>query len=711
MNIDGTDGGGSADSAACFPPGQALDEDEGPDPYLWLEDVDSVAALKWARERNAEAEALLVGSPRFEALYGELREVLDSDDRIPSVVRRGEWLYNFWQDAEHPRGVWRRTTLAQYRTADPHWELLLDVDKLAESEGENWVWQGAAVLHPTLDRALVELSRGGADAALVREFDLDRLEFVPDGFTLPEAKTEVAWIDRNQIFVATDFGPGSLTSSGYARVVKQWQRGTPLAGAVTVFEGDPDDVLVGAWHDPTEGFERSGVSRRIGFFTSEEYLVRDGELTRLDVPGDADIDVHREWLLIRTRSPWVVGGREYPAGSLLVAAVDDYLSGRRDLTALFEPDTHSALGYHAWTRHHLIVQSLVNVRSRLEVHSHTEDGWRRRPLPGVPDLGHTDVVDTDPYASDEYFLQFSGFTEPNTLRRGDLGRGDEFVEALKREPAFFDSTGLDVEQLFATSADGTRVPYFVVRRESSDPAPTLLTGYGGFEIAGTETYSGLVGRGWLARGGTFVQANIRGGGEYGPAWHQAGLKTNRLRIYEDFAAVAVDLVDRGITTREQLGIRGGSNGGLLMGVMLTRYPELFGAVVSEVPLLDMLRFHKLLAGASWVAEYGDPEDPVEGRYLRGYSPYQNVRPDGSYPPALFVTSTRDDRVHPGHARKMVARMREYGLDVRYYENIEGGHGAAANNEQRAYKWALIFEFLWRTLDHPRLAQDVAETGG
>src|SRR5882762_5066067 len=372
-----------ANRAAGHRPTQELDD--GPDPYLWLEDVDSVAALTWARERNAEAEGLLVGSPRFDALYGELREVLDSDDRIPSVVRRGEWLYNFWPDVEHPRGVWRRTTLAQYRTAAPQWELLLDVDQLAEAEGENWVWQGAAVLHPTLDRALVELSRGGADAALVREFDLDRLEFVPDGFTLPEAKTEVAWIDRDQIFVATDFGPRTLTSSGCARVVKRWQRGTPLTEAVTVFEGDADDVLVSAWHDPTEGFERSGVSRRIGFFTSEEYLVRDGELTRLDVPGDADIDVHREWLLIRTRSPWAVDGREYPAGALLVANLDDFLAGRRELTVLFEPDASSALGYHAATRHHLIVQSLVDVRSRLEVHSQAEDGWRHRPLPGVPD--------------------------------------------------------------------------------------------------------------------------------------------------------------------------------------------------------------------------------------------------------------------------------------------------------------------------------------
>ncbi|HEY3631592.1 MAG TPA: prolyl oligopeptidase family serine peptidase [Jatrophihabitantaceae bacterium] len=673
------------------------------DPYLWLEDVDSAAALTWARERNAEAEAKLAGSPRFDALRAELREVLDSDERIPGVVRRGEWLFNFWQDAEHPRGMWRRTTLAQYRTADPDWELLLDVDRLAETEDENWVWQGAAVLHPTLDRALVQLSRGGADAALVREFDLGRLAFVDDGFVLPEAKTDVAWLDRDQIFVATDFGPGTLTSSGYARVVKRWRRGTALAEAVTVFEGQPDDVLVAAWHDPTEGFERSGVSRRIGFFTSEEFLVRDGELTRLDVPDDADVDFHREWLLIRTRSPWTVGEHEYPAGALLAANVDDYLAGGRHLTALFEPDTGSALGYHAATRHHLIVQSLVDVRSRLEVYSPAEDGWHSRPLPGVPEVGYTDVVDTDPYAGDEYFLQFSGFTEPNTLRRGDLGRAEGFdesvesVETLKREPAFFDPVGLGVEQLFAVSADGTRVPYFVVRRPGSDPAPTLLTGYGGFEIAETEAYSGVIGRGWLARGGTFVQANIRGGGEYGPAWHQSGLTTNRLRVYEDFAAVAADLVERGITTREQLGIRGGSNGGLLMGVMLTRYPELFGAVVSEVPLLDMLRYHHLLAGASWMAEYGDPEDPVEGAYLRGYSPYQNVRPDGAYPPALFVTSTRDDRVHPGHARKMVARMREYGLDVTYYENIEGGHGAAANNEQRAYKSALIFEFLWRTL--------------
>jgi prolyl oligopeptidase len=670
---------------------------DGRDSHRWLEDVGSEQALDWVRDRNAETEEVLAASPGYQTVRQGLLEVLDSDDRIPSITRHGRWLYNFWQDAEHPRGVWRRSTLEEYRKPDPQWELLLDVERLAEVEAENWVWQSASILRPSLDRALVRLSRGGADAKVVREFDLSRLEFVPDGFVLPEAKSEVTWIDADHLFVGTDFGPGSMTSSGYPRVVKRWRRGTPLSEATTVFEGKPDDMAVAAWHDPTEGYERSGVYRVVDFYTTQRFLIQDGELVRIEVPDDVHVHLHREWMVVQTRSPWTVGRNEYPAGALLATKLDDYLAGQRDLTVLFEPDARTVLGYLAWTRGHLIMPTLSDVRSRLEVLTPSESGWLRRPLPGVPALGHTAIVDTDPDHGDEYFFSTGGYTEPETLRRGELGVGDESVETLKREPAFFDAADLVVEQHFVASADGTRVPYFVVRPEGGEPAPTLLTGYGGFEVPMTEAYDPVVGRGWLARSGTFVQANIRGGGEYGPTWHQAALKTSRLRAYEDFAAIARDLVDRGITTREQLGVLGGSNGGLLTGVMLTRWPELFGAVVIEVPLLDMLRYHRLLAGASWMAEYGDPDDPVEGEYLRGYSPYHNLRRGRSYPPTLLTTSTRDDRVHPGHARKMVARMREYGLDVHYYENTEGGHGGAANNEQRAHKDALVFEFLWRHL--------------
>jgi prolyl oligopeptidase len=665
------------------------------DPYLWLEDVTGSAALDWVRARNAETVAELSGSATFQELRDEIRQVLDADDRIPLVRRRGAYLYNFWQDAEHPRGLWRRTTLEEYRRARPDWEVLLDVDALAASENENWVWQGATALRPGGYRlALVQLSRGGADASVVREFDVEERRFVAGGFELPEAKTDVGWIDADQIYLGTDFGPGSLTSSGYPRVVRQWRRGTPLAEAAVVYEGKPEDVSVHAFHDPTEGFERDFVVRSIDFYRSEWYLrASNGDLARVEVPEDASLDIHREWLVIGTRSPWTVGGGSYPAGALLAARFEAFLAGDRELTVLFEPDAHTSLAYHAWTRNHLMLNMLRDVRSELAVLT-PGDGWSRSAPRGVPSFEQTDIVSTDPYDSDEYMLVSSGFTQPDTLRRAEIA-GEP--EVLKQAPAFFDASGLSVRQFFATSADGTAVPYFVVGPDDPASGPTLLTGYGGFEVSLTPSYSGVIGRGWLARGGTYVVANLRGGGEYGPQWHYSAIKEHRHRVYEDFAAVALDLVSRRITTRERLGIEGGSNGGLLMGVMLTRYPQLFGAIVGQVPLLDMRRYHELLAGASWMAEYGDPREQADWDYLRPFSPYQNVSASQEYPPVLFITSTRDDRVHPGHARKMVARLRETGHGVGYYENIEGGHGAAADNEQRAFKWALVLEFLWEKL--------------
>ncbi|WP_229405184.1 prolyl oligopeptidase family protein [Micromonospora sp. NBRC 110038] len=704
-----------------------IDEDD--DPYRWLEDLDGPDAAGWARDRNAETMAALTGGDRFAALRAEIREVLDADDRVPYPTWRGDHLYyNFWIDAAHPRGIWRRTTLDEYRRPEPQWDVLLDIDALAAQEGENWIWQGATVLRPGHDRCLVSLSRGGSDATVVREFDLVRRAFVADGFTLDEAKSDVTWVDADHILVATDFGPGSLTTSGYPRTVRRWRRGTPLPSAEVVFAGQVDDVSAYASHDPTPGFERTFVGRRLDFFRSESYLLTPaGERVRIDVPSDAHWDAHREWLVIGLRSPWTVdgvagvdggGGVTFPAGALLAAPFDAFLAGARELTTLFTPDERTALSYHGWTRGHLILATLADVRSRLEVltpgavgaagsaagasdsavgASGSAGAWRREPLAGVPEFEHTRLVDTDPDVGDAYLLASEGFRQPATLRLGQVGGP---VETLKRAPAFFDASRLTERQHFATSADGTRVPYFLVGDPDAAGGPTLLTGYGGFEVPELPHYSGIVGRGWLARGGSYVVANIRGGGEYGPAWHRAALRENRPRAYEDFAAVAADLVARGITTPARLGMEGGSNGGLLAGVMLTRYPELFGAVVAHVPLLDMRRYHKLLAGASWMAEYGDPDDPADWAYLREYSPYHNVDADRAYPPTLLVTSTRDDRVHPGHARKMAARLRERGHEVAYYENVEGGHGAAANNAQRAFVWALTLEFLWRHLGGP-----------
>ncbi|MFE9634119.1 prolyl oligopeptidase family protein [Streptomyces sp. NPDC006463] len=668
------------------------------DPYLWLEDISGEAALDWVRERNDETVAALAEVPGFKELERGIREVLDDDGRIPYVTRRGGHLYNFWQDADHVRGLWRRTTLEEYRKDRPAWEPVLDLDALAEAEGEKWAWAGSSVLAPEHRHALVMLSRDGADACVVREFDLETLQFVEGGFEVAEAKTRVGWIDRDRVWIGTDFGPGTMSGSGYPLQVRRWRRGTPLAEAELVYEGRPSDLSATAWRDDTPGFERDFVHRQIDFWNQELFLLpartdgTDGPLLKIDVPDDASASVYRNWLTVTTKSPWL----GHPAGALLAFGFDAFLAGEREAEVLFAPDEHTALGGYSWTRHHLVLTTRADVSSRMELLTPGPDGWSRAPLPGVPPLSTASVTCTDPDVSDEYFLNVTGFLQPSTLYRGTAGRDSESV---KQGPALFDTAGLAVRQYFAASADGTRVPYFVVGPEDRPgPGPTLLYGYGGFEISMVPQYSAVTGRAWLARGGTYVVAGIRGGHEYGPSWHKAALGANRVRAYEDFAAVARDLVARDITTPAQLGIEGGSNGGLLMGAMLTRDPELFGAVVAHVPLLDMLRFHKLLAGASWIAEYGDPDSPADRPHLERISPYHQVRAEGApYPPLLLLTSTRDDRVHPGHARKMAARLREYGHPVLFHEHLGGGHAGATDHAQTAFNEALVHTFLWDRL--------------
>jgi prolyl oligopeptidase len=539
----------------------------------------------------------------------------------------------------------------------------------------------------------VALSRGGADATVIREFDLDSRSFVKDGFHLPESKGGLSWIDENHVYVGTDFGPGSMTTSGYPRVAKLWSRGTPLSEAKTVYEGKPTDVSVSAYFDDTKGSERHFLRRWIAFYKREIFLRKaDGSLAKIDVPEDSTTGVHFEWLIIELRTPWTVDGRTYPAGALLAAPFDDFLRGKRELTLLYEPTPTSSLAGYSWTRHHLILNVLEDVKNTLSVLTPGPDGWKRETLTGAPPFATVSAWGIEREESDEYFMNVSGFLTPSSLLYGRIGQQPA---KLKQLPAFFDATGLEASQYFATSKDGTRVPYFQVSPKGlplDGARPTLLYGYGGFEVSMMPSYNASVGRGWLSQGGVYVVANIRGGGEYGPRWHQGALKQNRLRAYEDFAAVAEDLFRRKVTSPRRLGIQGGSNGGLLMGNMFTLYPHLFGAVVCQAPLLDMQRYSKLLAGASWVAEYGDPDKPEEWQFIKTFSPYHNVRRDAHYPPILFTTSTRDDRVHPGHARKMMARMREMGYDVRYYE-IEGGHGGAANNEQAAHLQALAYTFL------------------
>jgi prolyl oligopeptidase len=667
------------------------------DPYLWLEGVEDAKALDWVRARNAVSEKQLAGDPGFEALRGSLLEILDSNARIPYVSKMGGYFYNFWRDKNNPQGVWRRTTLAEYRKESPKWEVLLDIDALGKAEGVNWVWGGADCLRPAYDRCLISLSRGGADADVTREFDVSDKAFVTGGFARPEAKGQIGWIDADTVYVSTDFGPGSMTSSGYPRIAKEWKRGTPMSAAKTIYEGQDSDISVGAYRDHTPGYERDFVYRGLTFYTNELYLRgKAGALTKLDLPDGAQKSAFREWLSVELRQPWTVGGREYQAGSLLAIRLDAFLSGARNFDVLFEPAQNTSLASSAVTKDHVILNVLEDVKNRLYVLTPGKNGWTRAPLVGAPAFGTVGISAVDADESNDYFMTVTDYLTPTSLLMGTVGRTPE---KLKQLPSFFDASQHEISQQFATSKDGTRVPYFMVSKKGmarNGKNPTLLYGYGGFEVSLTPNYSAGVGRAWLSQGGVYVVANIRGGGEYGPRWHQAALKADRNKAYEDFAAVAEDLIARKITTPKHLGIQGGSNGGLLMGNMTVMYPQLFGAVVCQVPLLDMKRYHKLLAGASWMAEYGNP-DTDDWSFLKAYSPYQNVRKDVRYPPVLFTTSTRDDRVHPGHARKMMARMQEQGHDVTYYENIEGGHGGAANNAQSAYMSALAYTFLKQKL--------------
>ena len=681
-------------------PGRA--EPAAEDPYEWLEEVLGDKALEWVKARNAIVQNRMEGEPSFEKLRSDLLEILDSNARIPFVSKRGEYYYNFWRDKTNERGLWRRTTLEEYRKAEPKWEVVLDLDALGKTENENWVWKGASLLRPDYQRALITLSRGGADANITREFDLKTRSFVADGFKLPESKGSVSWIDIDHLFVSTDFGDASMTDSGYPRMAKLWKRGTPIEQAKLVYEGKQEDMSVGAVHDDSPGFERNFVTRNIAFYNDELFLVKDsGELVKIDAPNTASKSVFKQYLLLELREAWTIDSKTYPAGSLLVSDFDRFLQGERAFEVLFEPSSNTALSSVTTTKDHVVINVLEDVKNRLYVltPSTTESptAWRREPLVGAPAFGTVNVTAVDSDESNDYFMTSTDYLTPTTLSIGTVGKAPE---ELKRLPHFFDSVGMQISQHFATSSDGTKVPYFMVAKKDLNldgTNPTLLYGYGGFEISLQPNYSATVGRAWLTQGGVYVVANIRGGGEYGPRWHQAALKENRLRAYEDFAAVAKDLVARGVTSKQRLGIQGGSNGGLLVGNMITLYPELFEAGVCQVPLLDMKRYNKLLAGASWMAEYGNPDYPDQWAYIRKFSPYQNVQPSVAYPKVLFTTSTRDDRVHPGHARKMMAKMESQGHAVWYYENIEGGHGGAANNKQSAFMQALAYTFLKQEL--------------
>ena len=661
------------------------------DRHLWLEDGDDARVGAWVTQHNEATLGELTGR-RFEVMRTEALEILEADTHIPFVSRQGDYLYNFWQDAAHPRGLWRRTTLEEYRKDAPEWDVLIDVDALAEAEGENWIFGGAGVNAPTYRRAVVALSRGGSDASVVREFDMQTRQFAADGFNLPEAKSELDFEDDDTVLVSTDFGPGSLTESGYPRIVKRWRRGADLATAEVVFEADVTDVGIGMSVSSEPGWERTHIFRMVDFYRKDVYEMRDGELLRIDVPTDASFAVHRDWAMVLLVSDWVRGETTYRADSVLITKYDDLLAGTAEFTVVFDPDGTEFLAGGAFTGGKFLSVKLRDVATVVEVV--TPGTWTFEPLLGVPENATVTLAAFDPLG-DEIFVSATSFDKPSRLLHGKSAGP---ITEIKSAPEFFDADDLVVAQHFATSDDGTRVPYFLVsHRDADGPGPVLLDGYGAFRSAQLPSYYPVLGKLWFERGGSYALANIRGGGEYGQAWHEQTVLAGRHLVAEDFAAVATDLVELGVTTPQRLGAMGGSAGGLLMGVMLTKYPERFGALVCQNPLLDMRRYHQLLAGASWVAEFGDPDDPAQWEFIAEYSPYHNISAERAYPPILITTSTNDDRVHPGHARKMAAALEAAGHRVYYYENTEGGHAGAANDKQVAFERALRYEFLLRTL--------------
>jgi prolyl oligopeptidase len=657
-----------------------------PDPFLWLEEIDSPQALAWAKAQNAISTTQLEAQPMFFETKTRIQAALDSSQKIPMVSADHGWLYNFWRDANHVRGIWRRTSLESYKTDSPEWELLLDIDKLAAAEEKNWVFQKVLREPHNGKRALVFLSDGGTDAAQMREFDLEQKLFVQDGFTLPTAKSWVFWFNQDTLYVGTDFGAGSLNDSGYPRILKCWQRGQPLEDAVTVFEGKTEDVWVFATCQQ-EAPHHVFIQRGIDFFTNEFFWLHQKQLHKLEKPNSAKASVFHDWVLLELRENW----QGFVQGALIAAPLTAAFAGDATWQVLFTPTPNTALLDFDLTQNSLILNVLEDVQNRLYRSHYDGSNWQVAPLP-APDNATLSVWAYNRRTSDDYWLQATGFTLPNTLFLNS--------QQLKSAPDFFDASQLQVQQHFCTSSDGTPVPYFLIARhnlELNGKNPAIVYGYGGFEVSQLPAYSTGAGIGWLERGGVYAVANIRGGGEYGPRWHRAALRENRQRAFDDFIAVAEDLIAKNITSPRHLGIRGGSNGGLLMGAMYTQRPELFGAICCAVPLLDMQRYHKLLAGASWTAEYGDPDNPDDWAFIEPYSPYQNLSASQNYPSIFLTTSTRDDRVHPGHARKFMAKLLEQGHRALYYENTEGGHAGAANNPQTAYKLALEYAYFWSEL--------------
>ncbi|MEL7040309.1 MAG: prolyl oligopeptidase family serine peptidase [Pseudomonadota bacterium] len=684
---------------------QTLERSET-DPYLWLEEVEGKAALAWVSAQNERTLGAIQDHPVYQDNYDKVLDLVTSTDRIPYGRVRDGLVYNFWQDETNVRGLWRRTTLEDYGNEDPDWDIVLDFDRLAQDEDKNWVFKGANCHKPLgADKTLclVSLSDGGKDAVTVREFDLDTKTFVDGGFEIPEAKQRVAWVDHDTLLVGTDWGGDghTLTESGYPSSIRLWKRGEPLETAVEVFAGQKSDVAVSPWtFELEDGTMVSTVVEADTFYTRTYFLIENGAATPFPIPKKSSLGGrYQGWQFLTLQENWTVGGEDYRAGDLLAFELKSFLETKTlpPLELVFRASPRQAVNGVAVSKSAALLSINENVAGKvLRLERSEADGWTVTDV-ALPGTGQASIAFADD-AEATVFINYEGFLSPDTLLTFDPDTNA--TTPLKALPEKFEADGLVVHQREATSKDGTKIPYFVVHRDDivlDGATPTLLYAYGGFEVSMRPSYSGGIGRMWLERGGAYVLANIRGGGEFGPAWHQAGLKTDRQRIYDDFIAVGEDLIATGITSPAHLGIMGGSNGGLLMGVMMTQRPDLWNAVVIQVPLLDMLRYHLLLAGASWIDEYGDPDVPEERAFLETISPYHNFDAGADYPTPFFVTSTKDDRVHPGHARKLAKRFETAGMEFLYYENIDGGHSAAANQKEQAKRTALEFTYLYDRL--------------
>ncbi|VAW38355.1 Prolyl endopeptidase [hydrothermal vent metagenome] len=675
------------------------------DKYLWLENIDDEKSMQWVTKHNKITDNKLASTALYKDLYSQALTVLNTKNKLPSISQNGKWIYNLWQDSQNPRGIYRRTTLKQFKKDQPKWQTILDMDKYSQQQGQNYDFRGLSCALDKQKKCLIRLSPGGSDAVEIREFNIKKKQFVKNGIFIPLAKTRVSWKDKHTLYIGTDFGEGSLTESGYPRIVKQWDIKTPLKDAQTIYTADKKSTSATAYSFKDKNSQIDLISDSISIWASDKYQLTDGKITALTIPASASIlGLYQERLVISLKKDWQFNQQEFIAGEVVLVEISLLRGEPGQIESVIKPDAKTVIEKVNTTKHGLLITILEDVKAKLYRYQKHKDGnWKIQTI-AFPENGALNVSSVDDKSGD-FFVQYESFITPPGLYYIDSKTLTP--QLVKQQNESFDGSRFKVEQYFTNSNDGTRVPYFVVMNKNTQlnsKNPTHIFSYGGFRSALTPSYSGsyeklfgAYGKLWLERGGVFVLANIRGGGEYGPTWHQAALLKNKHKSFEDFEAVAKDLFARKITSAKHLGIEGRSNGGLLVTATMIRHPELYAAVISGVPLVDMQRYNKLLAGASWMGEYGNPDKAEMWDYIKTYSPYQNIKPGVNYPPIFFYTSTRDDRVHPGHARKMAAKMLEYGNQVDYYENIEGGHSGFSTNEQLAHRLALSYTHLWNNL--------------